>query len=82
MINLFRTEKKHPPTDILYKEMETMLESTEKAKKIIKEINPAAFARLGTYRSELLYFGYFTDEVSFATVVWSKIFQNLCTNFH
>jgi len=59
----YRTEKKNPPTDVLYKEMETMLASTEKAHRIINQINPAAFARLGTYRSELLYFGYFIDEM-------------------
>ena len=59
----YRTEKKNPPTDVLYKEMETMLASTETAHRIMNHINPAAFARLGTYRSELLYFGYFIDEV-------------------
>ena len=45
----YRTEKKNPPTDVLYKEMETMLASTETAHRIINQINPAAFARLGTY---------------------------------
>lgn len=68
----YRTEKKNPPTDILYKEMETMLESTETAHRIINQINPAAFARLGTYRSELLYFGYFIDEVSYCLLIIVK----------
>ena len=60
----FRSEKKNPPTDLLYKEMEHFLQSIEHAKKVIKGIPPSAFARLGTYRSELLYFGYFIDKVS------------------
>ena len=59
----YRTEKKNPPQALLYKEMETLLQSYENAQKVMNQINPAAFARLGTYRSELLYFGYYTDEV-------------------
>ena len=59
----YRTEKKNPPQSLLYKEMETLLKSYEHAQKVMSQIHPAAFARLGTYRSELLYFGYYTDEV-------------------
>lgn len=55
-------DKKNPPTEILYKEMEDFLQSFEHAEKVIRRIPPTSFARLGTYRSQLLYFGYFTDK--------------------
>ena len=58
-----RKEKKNPSTEILYKEMEDFLQSTEHARKVIASIPATSFARLGTYRSELLYFGYYTDKV-------------------
>jgi len=73
----FRAEKKNPPTDVLYKKMETMLASTETAHQIINQINPAAFARLGTYRSELLYFGYFIDETGHE---WHSGFRLPCVH--
>ena len=57
-------DKKNPPTDVLYKEMEDFLQSFEHAEKVIRRIPPTSFARLGTYRSQLLYFGYFTDKVN------------------
>ena len=62
-----RKEKKNPPTDILYKEMEDFLQSIQHAKQVIASIPPTSFARLGTYRSELLYFGYYTDKVLILT---------------
>lgn len=57
-------DKKNPSTDVLYKEMEDFLQSFEHAEKVIRRIPPTSFARLGTYRSQLLYFGYYTDKVS------------------
>ena len=60
-------DKKNPSTDVLYAEMEDFLQSFEHAEKVIRRIPPTSFARLGTYRSQLLYFGYYTDKVSSLT---------------
>ena len=59
-----KAERSNPSNEILYKEMETLLKSYDHAQKIMDHINPANFGRLVSYRTQLLYFGYFTDKVS------------------
>ena len=49
-------------TELLYKEMEHLLEDENRAWGYFSKIAPASFARMGTLRPQLLFFGYFLDK--------------------
>lgn len=59
-----RNDTTKTPTQTLFDEMEHLLQSFDHANRIIQALPPSSQARLRTYRSELLYFGYFIDPMT------------------
>jgi len=55
-------ETKGAPSELLYKEMEHFLEDEKRAWRYLKNVSPGSFARIGTLRPQLIFFGSFTDE--------------------
>ena len=55
-------QTKKAPTDLLYKEMEHFLEDEKRAWRYLRKVPESSFARIGTLRPQLVFFGSYTDE--------------------